>query len=29
MRDAIGAGTFESWQKDFHDGRAQGDIEPL
>ena len=29
MRDAIGAGTFELWQKDFHDGRAQGDIEPL
>ena len=29
MRDAIGAGTFESWQKDFHYGRAQGDIEPL
>ena len=29
MRDAIGAGTFETWQKDFHDGRAQGDIEPL
>ena len=29
MRDAIGAGTFESWQKDFHDWRAQGDIEPL
>ena len=29
MRDAIGAGTFESWQKDFHDGRAQGDIEAL
>ncbi len=29
MRDAIGAGTFETWQKDFHNGRAQGDIEPL
>ena len=29
MRDAIGAGTFGTWQKDFHDGRAQGDIEPL
>jgi queuine tRNA-ribosyltransferase len=29
MRDAIGAGTFGAWQKDFHDGRAQGDIEPL
>lgn len=29
MRDAIEAGTFEAWQKDFHEGRAQGDIEPL
>ena len=29
MRDAIGAGTFGAWQKYFHDGRAQGDIEPL
>ncbi|MDC1481466.1 tRNA guanosine(34) transglycosylase Tgt [Ascidiaceihabitans sp.] len=29
MRDAIRAGTFEAWQKYFHDGRAQGDIEPL
>ena len=29
MRDAIGADTFEAWQKYFHDGRAQGDIEPL
>ena len=29
MRDAIGAGVFGAWQKDFHDGRAQGDIEPL
>jgi queuine tRNA-ribosyltransferase len=29
MRDAIGAGTFEAWQKYFHNGRAQGDIEPL
>ena len=29
MRAAIAAGTFEAWQADFHDGRAQGDIEPL
>ena len=29
MRDAIAAGTFEQWEKAFHDGRAQGDIEPL
>ena len=29
MRDAIAAGTFEAWQKAFHEGRAQGDIEPL
>ena len=29
MRDSIGAGTFEVWQKDFHEWRAQGDIEPL
>jgi queuine tRNA-ribosyltransferase len=29
MRDAIAAGTFAAWQKAFHDGRAQGDIEPL
>ncbi|WP_281953676.1 tRNA guanosine(34) transglycosylase Tgt [Pseudophaeobacter arcticus] len=29
MREAIAAGTFETWQKDFHDQRAQGDIEPL
>ena len=29
MREAIAAGIFESWQKDFHEGRAQGDIEPL
>lgn len=29
MRDAIAAGTFVAWQKAFHDGRAQGDIEPL
>jgi queuine tRNA-ribosyltransferase len=29
MRDSIGAGTFDVWQKDFHEWRAQGDIEPL
>jgi queuine tRNA-ribosyltransferase len=29
MRDAIATGTFTQWQKAFHDGRAQGDIEPL
>ncbi|MEP1522494.1 tRNA guanosine(34) transglycosylase Tgt [Ascidiaceihabitans sp.] len=29
MRGAIAAGTFEAWQKDFHEGRAQGDIDPL
>ena len=29
MRDAIAAGTFEQWEKTFHVGRAQGDIDPL
>lgn len=29
MRKAIAAGTFEAWEKDFYEGRAQGDIEPL
>ncbi len=29
MRNAITAGTFASWEADFHAGRAQGDIEPL
>lgn len=29
MRAAIAAGTFDAWQKNFHEGRAQGDIEPL
>lgn len=29
MRDAIAAGTFEDWQANFHEMRAQGDIEPL
>ncbi len=28
MRSAIASGTFEAWEKAFHDGRAQGDIEP-
>ncbi len=29
MRDAIAAGTFEAFQKGFHEQRSQGDIEPL
>ncbi|MGR3839297.1 MAG: tRNA guanosine(34) transglycosylase Tgt [Cognatishimia sp.] len=29
MRDAISQGRFDAWQKDFHDTRAKGDIEPL
>ena len=29
IRAAIAAGTFEAFQKKFHDDRAQGDIEPL
>jgi queuine tRNA-ribosyltransferase len=29
MRGAIAAGTFAAWQKDFHETRAEGDIEPL
>ncbi|TNE65381.1 MAG: tRNA guanosine(34) transglycosylase Tgt [Rhodobacteraceae bacterium] len=29
MRDAIACGTFEAWEKDFHDTRALGDIEPI
>ncbi len=29
MRDAIAAGTFEQFQKTFHETRAQGDIDPL
>ncbi len=29
MRDAIAAGTFAAWEKQFHAQRAQGDIEPL
>lgn len=29
MREAIAEGAFAAWQQGFHDGRAQGDIEPL
>lgn len=29
MRGAIAAGRFDAWEKDFHDGRAAGDIERL
>ncbi|WIY24062.1 tRNA guanosine(34) transglycosylase Tgt [Parasedimentitalea psychrophila] len=29
MREAIAAGLFAQWQRDFHAGRAQGDIEAL
>ena len=29
MRTAIAAGTFTQWQADFHNTRAQGDIDPL
>jgi queuine tRNA-ribosyltransferase len=29
MRTAIAAGTFASWEAEFHAGRAQGDIDPL
>ncbi len=29
MREAIAAGTFTAWQAGFHEGRAQGDIDPL
>ena len=29
MRDAIATGTFETWERDFHEGRAQGDIPPI
>ncbi|WP_170333099.1 tRNA guanosine(34) transglycosylase Tgt [Ruegeria arenilitoris] len=29
MRDAIAAGTFDSWRSDFHAQREQGDIEPI
>ena len=29
MRGAIAAGTFATWEADFHAGRVQGDIDPL
>ncbi|WP_066607941.1 tRNA guanosine(34) transglycosylase Tgt [Celeribacter halophilus] len=29
MRDAIAGGRFAAWEKEFHDTRALGDIEPL
>ena len=29
MRDAIEAGQFATWERDFHALRAQGDIEPI
>lgn len=29
MRDAIAAGSFDAWQQDFHEKRAEGDIAPL
>ncbi|WP_224823481.1 tRNA guanosine(34) transglycosylase Tgt [Cognatishimia sp. MH4019] len=29
MRDAIAAGDFEGFEKEFHETRAQGDIEPI
>jgi queuine tRNA-ribosyltransferase len=29
MRDAIAAGTFATWESDFHANRAQGEIDPL
>jgi queuine tRNA-ribosyltransferase len=29
MRGAIAEGTFDAWEKAFHEGRAQGDIERL
>ena len=29
MREAIAAGTFATWQSDFHSTRAQGDIDPI
>lgn len=29
MRGAIAAGQFDTWEKDFHEGRAAGDIERL
>ena len=29
MRDAISAGQFDSWERNFHETRALGDIEPI
>lgn len=29
MRTAIAAGSFAAWQAEFHEARAQGDIDPL
>jgi queuine tRNA-ribosyltransferase len=29
MRDAIAAGQFDVWERQFHDTRALGDIEPI
>ncbi|QBF31439.1 tRNA guanosine(34) transglycosylase Tgt [Thalassococcus sp. S3] len=29
MRTAISEGRFDAWQREFHAGRAEGDIEPL
>lgn len=29
MRDAISEGRFDAWEADFHEGRAQGDIDPI
>jgi queuine tRNA-ribosyltransferase len=29
MRAAIARGGFETWERDFHNGRANGDIEPI
>ena len=29
MRDAIAAGQFDDWERQFHDTRALGDIEPI
>ncbi len=29
MRDAISAGQFDTWERNFHDTRALGDIDPI
>ncbi|MBT8414940.1 MAG: tRNA guanosine(34) transglycosylase Tgt [Boseongicola sp.] len=29
MREAISRGAFAQWEREFHEGRAMGDIEPL